>query len=169
MGANDNADWGRIISECLDSTTVAVLATGNGSRVWATPVYFSYDDSFNIYFISPADTAHMRNIRARSSVALAVVMPREHSGLHQVCLQVTGIASEVPDEDIERVYEMKNRRLAPEGSSMRVENEGHFVKDHGGMFIRISPTAMHYLDTRNFGGSPRVVPLGALLQGTGRA
>ena len=158
MPAKKGIEWNTLIRECLDSTTVAVLATSNGSDVWAVPVYFSYDDSFNIYFISSGDTRHMEDIMTHPEVSVAIVMPHR-PGMHQVFVQVNGIATEVPEEDIEEVYAMRNRKLAYRGMHSGMEHEGHFVRQHGGIFMRISPRMMRYMNTEIFGSSPEIVPI----------
>lgn len=156
-------DWKAKLKECLDSTTVAVLATRERDGVWATPVYFSYDDEFNFYFISPKGTRHMNNIKSNSNVALAVFTPLSVSGIHQIGVQVKGVTSIVPDSEIEKVYAIRAKRLSGDLNWISESQEGHFVKEHGGIFVKITPTMMIYVDTRYFGGQGRQVPLAKLV------
>lgn len=163
-GSKEKIQWKELVTSCLDSTLVGVLATRDGADAWATPVYFSYDGRFNIYFISPRDTRHMRNIKEHPVVAMAVVTPQSLSGTHQVGIQLEGAASEVPDRDIEEVYRIRAKRMTPDHEYVPIKSEGHFVKEHGGIFMRITPKAVYYLDTRVFGGSPKAVPMTELLK-----
>ncbi len=162
--SKERIEWKELIKSCLDSTLVGVLATRDGSDAWATPVYFSYDEKFNLYFISPRDTRHMRNIKSHPSVAIAVVTPQSLSGIHQVGVQIEGAASEVPDKDIERVYRTRAKRMSPGQEYVHIRSEGHFVKEYGGVFMCITPKSIFYIDTRTFGGSPKSVPLDALFE-----
>lgn len=56
-------DWKKYVTECLDSTCFCTFATRDENGVWANPVYFAYDNKFNIYYISPPNARHMKNTR----------------------------------------------------------------------------------------------------------
>lgn len=164
MSGVKEPEWSALIRECLDSTTIAVLATNSGS-VWAAPLYFSYDDKFNIYFISPESTRHMKDIAKDPRVALVVFMPVSAAGVYQIGVQIEGRASEVPDKDIEYVYSIRTKRMNGDISWAPEPKEGHFVKEHGGVFMKVEPTSVNYVDTRHFGGSSVKVPIPKLLSG----
>lgn len=164
MASYKDFDWKTSIKECLDSTLVGVLATKSRGNVWATPIYFSYDDTFNLYFISPKEARHMHDIEENPLVALAIVTPNSVSGIYQIALQIEGMASEVPDKDIEKVYERRSMRMAGDNSWVPMPVEGHFVKEHGGVFMKIAPKSMNYMDTRYFGGNSKKVPMDKLLK-----
>lgn len=155
-------DWEKHVKECLDSTLVAILATKDGKNIWATPVYFSYDEKLNFYFISPEYTRHMKDIKKDPNVALAIITPSSTSGVFQIGLQIEGKANEVPDREIEKVYATRSVRLSGEKSWVPMPTEGHFVKEHGGIFMRVVPSNVNYIDTRYFGGNSKRVPLGKI-------
>lgn len=162
MQDEKNFKWTEQIRECLDSTLVAVLATRGEDGVWATPIYFSYDEKFNFYFISPMSTRHMLDIKTNPRVALAIISPASHTGVNQIGVQIEGRAEEVPDKDIETVYETRSRRIAGDSEWAPMPEEGHFVKEHGGVFMKIVVDSMNYVDTRFFGGNSKIVPLAKL-------
>jgi len=159
MKNEKNMDWSKLVRECLDSTAMAVLATREESGVWATPIYFSYDKEFNLYFISPAETRHMKDIKRDQHVAVAIFMPSSASGIHQVGLQMDGKATMVPDKQIEDIYALRAKRMNRDIDWVPVPMEGHFVKEHGGVFMKITPTSINYVDTRYFGGNSKRIPL----------
>ncbi|MDE1767941.1 MAG: pyridoxamine 5'-phosphate oxidase family protein [Candidatus Micrarchaeota archaeon] len=152
-------EWVKYLKECLDSTLVGVLATAGGNGAWVTPVYFSYDDRFNFYFISSPGTRHMIDIEKDDRVALAIVSHPSVAGIHQIGMQLSGRASEVSDKEIESVYALRSKRMAFDQSWVPLPNGGHYVKEHGGIFMRISPVAINYFDSRFFGGESKKVPL----------
>ena len=155
-------EWARHVKECLDSTLLAILATRGNDSVWATPVYFSYDDDFNIYFISPRSTRHMQDIKEDARVSIAIITPASTSGTSQVGVQVEGEAVEVPDKEIEKVYKDRSIRMNQDSNWVPMPSEGHFVKEHGGVFMKVVPTSMNYINTNFFGGNSKKVPLAKL-------
>lgn len=162
MKQETDFEWEKHLRECLDSTLIAVLATREDSGVWASPVYFCYDGKFNFYFISPKETRHMKDIKKDDRVALTVISPASITGISQIGVQLEGIASEVPDKEIEEVYRIRSARMTGDRQWVPESQEGHFVKEHGGVFMRIKPISINYVDTRFFGGNSKVVPLGKL-------
>ncbi len=167
MKADKDFEWKKNLTECLDSTTVSTLATVDENGVWANPVYFSYDSKFNFYFVSSSDTRHMRNIKSDPRVVLSVFTPQSIAGIHQIGVQIEGKASLVPDEDIESVYSIRTKRLNVDSNWLPEAGEGHFVKEHGGVFIKITPKAITYMNTQYFGGNSKKVPLDKLISKNG--
>lgn len=139
------------IVECLESTPIAVLSTSDKSGVWATPIYFTYDDKFNFYLLSEASTRHVRDVKANPKVALAIVMPANISEGLEVGIQIAGIASVVPEEDAEEVFEKRGLRLINGKEKYYKSSGGHNVKPSTGFFIKITPTIINYLDRRYHG------------------
>ncbi len=158
------SEWEKRVKECLDSTTIASLATSDEVGVWAANVYFSYDEKFNIYFISSASTRHMKAIKSNPKVALAIFKPQSAIDAYQIGLQIEGTAAIVPDNDIEGVYATRSKKLARNGTELPKPNEGHFIKEHGGVFIKVIPSSMSYVNTLLFGGNSAKVPLGELVK-----
>jgi uncharacterized protein YhbP (UPF0306 family) len=156
-------DLNKRIKECLNSTNIAVLATRNNESTWATPVYFCYDNKFNFYFLSAGETRHMKDIRDDPRVGIAIFTPPQFSGIYQIGLQVEGVAAEVPDEQIEEVYKMRKIRISGDNYFEPEKLEGHFVKEHGGVFIKVVPTNMHYIDSRYFGGNAKKIKIEELI------
>ncbi len=167
MDSEKNFDWNKHLRECLDSTVIAVLATREVDGVWAAPVYFSYDQKFNIYFISSKETRHMKDIAKDPKVAVAIFAPPAVSGVFQIALQIEGKAFEVPDRDIEKVYEGRSIRMDRDRQWVPNPREGHFVKEHGGVFMMIKPSMISYVDTRFFGGNSKKVPLQDIIKKNG--
>ena len=58
-----NFDWTKYVRECLDSTEYLCLGTTDGrDNIWTNPVWFAYDEKFNLYFVSKLNSIHMPNI-----------------------------------------------------------------------------------------------------------
>jgi hypothetical protein len=59
-----------------------VVATANkNGKPWISPVFFSYDDKYNLYWVSDKSALHSQNIRLRPESGIVIygrVTPAEH-------------------------------------------------------------------------------------------
>lgn len=152
------------IVECLESTPIAVLSTSDKSGAWATPIYFTYDDKFNFYLLSEASTRHVRDVRSNPRVALAIVMPASESEGLEVGIQIAGIASVVPEEDVEEVFEKRGLRLVKSGEGHYKISGNHKVRPSTGFFIKITPKIINYLDRRYHGPDGHKISIRKLIK-----
>ncbi len=164
MQEDDYLEWATHIRECLDSTFVGVLATAEKGGAWATPIYFIYDEEFNIYFMSDSKTRHIIDIEKAANVSVAVFMPAADSHGFKVGIQIEGVATKVPDQDIEEVYMRRSMRLTGSKTWNRWSNGGHLISSSGGVFIKITPKSMNYTDRRFFGGESKKISMKKLIE-----
>ena len=59
-----------LIEAAYHMTLATADATG---KPWSSPVFFAYDEDFNLYWVSSADTIHSANIRIRPQVAITIL------------------------------------------------------------------------------------------------
>lgn len=165
MPDDNYIEWARHIRDCLESTYVAVLATSEeNDGVWATPVYFTYDDRLNFYFMSDEKTRHISDIKDHSAVSLAIFMPTGDSLGFKVGIQVEGRAEVVPDDKIDEVYKNRSERLTGTKNWNSDSKGGHLVKEGGGIFIKIVPNSMNYIDRRYFPGESQKISIKKLTE-----
>ncbi len=161
----DYMELAREIKECLESTVIAVLATNEQEEgAWATPIYFTYDNKFNFYFMSDSKTKHVKDIARDPNVGLAIFMPLHKSVGFKVGLQISGIAEVVPDEDIEDVYMQRSMRLTGATTWKKDSMGGHIIKQSGGVFMRIKPISFNYTDRRHTVGDSMRVSISKLIK-----
>lgn len=167
MPDDNYLEWARHIKDCLESTYIAVLATSEeNDGVWATPIYFTYDDRFNFYFMSDSKTRHIKDIENHSGVSLAIFMPSNDSLGFKVGIQIEGRAEAVPDEEIEDVYMNRSTRLTGAKNWNKDSKGGHFIKESGGTFIKIVPLSINYIDKRYFSGDSKKLSIKKLIEST---
>jgi len=65
-------EWKKHILECLQSTDYCSIATSGVDGLWNNPVYFVWDDTFNLYFISKVSSKHMQNLSWNNETAVAI-------------------------------------------------------------------------------------------------
>ena len=104
----------KIISEIL-YITLATSSKGGGP--WNTPVYSSYDENYNFFWVSSPESRHSKNIKENNRIAIVIYNSTDPEGTGRgVYIQAT--AHEVIDEkEIEKalglLYGRKNKAPKP--------------------------------------------------------
>lgn len=81
------------IRNLLEQKGVGVLATADSAgEPHAATIYFTFDEDFNIYFVTKAKTQKCQNLQANARAALAVF-----DEVSQSTAQISGVVSEVQD------------------------------------------------------------------------
>lgn len=143
------------------------LSTYGSDGLWCNPVYFAWDDNFNIYFISELDCRHMRNIQSSFDVACAIFPTNQDSDVFGAYLkgQARVISKDHPDWDVadktyyDRVYpDDPNWELRKAPTCYRQKDSWHLVK--------ITMSELSYFDTRYFEENRVNIDLDDLKTGT---
>lgn len=58
--------------DIIKSNIYLTLATNNGELSWIAPVYYSIDEEYNFYFISPKDSIHVSHILKQPKIAFSI-------------------------------------------------------------------------------------------------
>src|SRR5579862_8240322 len=70
----------------LEHNNLMTIATADSSgKPWVSTVGFSYDESFNLYWVSHMDHLHSRNVRARPQVGIVIfgtIPPDDMDGIY---------------------------------------------------------------------------------------
>lgn len=61
------------VGALLERNRVVVLATTDGARPWVAPLEYMTDDDLNLYFFSPTETRHVKQLEANATVAATVM------------------------------------------------------------------------------------------------
>ncbi len=119
------------------------LATSGVKGLWVNPVYFAWDDHFNLYFISQFDCVHMDNIGSDAGVTCTIFPTDRPAGEHVFGAYVKGTAKILKsEEDIKHAAAVYYGRAGKDAASYRNDSSWHLVK------IEIS--GLWYFDTRYF-------------------
>jgi nitroimidazol reductase NimA-like FMN-containing flavoprotein (pyridoxamine 5'-phosphate oxidase superfamily) len=158
---NTEFDWKAAVDAVLRWNHYCCLATpDNETGAWANPVYFAYDASYAIYFISLANTKHMRNIQREGKVTLAIYDSRQDTNGDIVGLQIEGAATTLRNiHDIAHAFSTYYSRVHEGKPAESDKKPGDFLDvDSGWLFVKIVPTAFHYFDSKQFGEQRQAVP-----------
>lgn len=99
--------------QILESTIYASLSTSSPDGLpWASPVFYTYDSAWNLYWASTMVAQHSQNLCANQGrAAIAIYSTDREEGKGQG-LYLSGTAAEVGVEDVERVIPLLMKRAA---------------------------------------------------------
>jgi len=90
------------IAKYLPNGKVLQLATISGNGPWICTVNYVNDKDGNIYWISMKNRRHSIEVEGNSQSAIAIVLDPDK----KVGLQLTGVSSQVKDEDLEKAHNL---------------------------------------------------------------
>lgn len=141
----------QLITDYLEEARLMQVATSRDNQPWACSVYFAYDDTFSLFWISLPSTRHSEEIRANQKVAGTIVLPYT-PGSPVRGLQFEGIAQELHSGN-EFLHALDVYATRMKMSNSRKEN---IIKGKDGHVVyRIQPKSFVLFDTKNFPDSPR--------------
>ena len=98
------------ILKFLDGRKLMVVSTYN-RLPWSASVYFLYDDSLNLYFVSNPKTKHCQNIAKNPKVSVVIVNTEQDPNGNKVGLQARGTAKKVTSVgEIKEIIKSWNKR-----------------------------------------------------------
>ncbi len=101
--------------DIIESNNFMSLATCTSSgNPWATPLFYAYDDKYNLYFVSSKNSLHVNHIMDNPTVAVTIFNSTQPAGSTEG-VQLLGQAEWVKDEEeLGRAIDLYYRRLLPE-------------------------------------------------------
>jgi len=149
-------DWGKHIISCLNSTQFFALATENKNKTWVCPVYFTFDEKLQFFFISQPSSKHMQNIKKNSHVSVAVYSTAQEPRKDVLGIQFEGTAKVVSGKSATRYARSVYLKSTPDRHPVKA---GDYMSLKGSwLFVKIVPKQMYYFDTRFFGENRQKVP-----------
>ena len=150
--------WQTLIANCLKSTEFMALSTNGEKGLWVNPVYFSWDESYNFYFISQLDCTHMDNISSNSEVACAIFPTDKPLGNDVFGAYLKGHAHILDKaEDIKIADEIYYGRVYSDNNKISKKSD-NYRNDPSWHFVKISLNGLWYFDTRYFDENRVEVP-----------
>lgn len=99
--------------QILQSTIYASLSTCSPDGLpWASPVFFTYDSDWNLYWASTMIAQHSQNLydnQGRAAITIYSTQPEEGQGQG---IYLSGTAAEVEAADVEKVIPLMMKRAA---------------------------------------------------------
>jgi nitroimidazol reductase NimA-like FMN-containing flavoprotein (pyridoxamine 5'-phosphate oxidase superfamily) len=106
-----NAELPAMGRELIDTTLFMALGTTCADGLpWVSPVYFAPNGYVEFYWVSVPDVTHSLNIAQRPQVSIVVFDSRQRPG-SGLAVYMSGTASPVAEDDIDRALEIFNNRF----------------------------------------------------------
>lgn len=148
-----NFSWEKYLKACLDSTEYCCVATVDAKGgVWANPVYFAYDEKFNLYFISQMHSRHMQNLTKNPRISVAIYKTEQKGDV--VGAYVEGKAKIL----LEDKEELQNTFDIYYGRAGKGPDVAQYINNPSWIFVKVTPENIYYFDTRFFGEERQEVP-----------
>jgi uncharacterized protein YhbP (UPF0306 family) len=145
-------DWKKCLIDCMSSTDYCSIATVDGKGVWVNPVYFAWDNEFNLYFISMLQVRHMQNITKNPRLAVAIYKTEQKG-------DVVGVQLEGEARILENEGDRKNAHQVYYGRVGSLEQNEFAMHDPKWLFVKITPEQIYYFDSKIFGEERQTVPM----------
>ena len=85
--------------------------SSKNNRPWVTPLFYSFDENLNLYWLSPKSSLHSKNIKGNSETSVVLFDSRapKWTGLG---VYMSGNTFEIEDKDeVEKGLRLENERL----------------------------------------------------------
>ncbi len=154
------AEWVQFVKEKLDTSPFVSLATRGPEGPWVCPLYFAYDEQFNLYILSqPSTSLHMSHIAQNAAVACAIYDSRQ-SNLSKVAgVQIKGKAHFVGADEVQKAFDTyftATPARTPVGASHRPE--AYAEESAIWRFVKIAPEEVWVFSEEDFEGSRKQMP-----------
>lgn len=156
----DHPDWKTLITDCFSSTCFMALSTYGNQGLWVNPVYFSWDERFNLYFISELDCKHMHNIQSSSEVACAVFPTNQENDVFGSYIKGEAEIIDRKHNDWPHADKIYYDRIYPDDPNWEKRQSPNCYRQKDSWYlVRITLSELSYFDTRYFEENRVVVPL----------
>jgi len=139
-----------LLLEYLTSNKLMQLATVAEGKPWLCNVYFVADADNNIYWTSAKRRRHSIEIHNNQDVAATIV----HSQDNKQALQITGLAHEVDQAEVEKVHSLYGAKFGQKDSRLQEVRENYPDGD-GRAYWVLKPTSIFFWDEVNFSDVPK--------------
>lgn len=155
MRDKHNFDWKKYLLECMNSTDYCCIATVDKKGVWSNPVYFAWDEQFNLYFISQMHSRHMQNLNKNPRIAISIYKTEQKGDV--VGIQLEGTAKILHEEDGKE--EIQHAYDTYYGRAGHGPNVQQYINNPTWLYVKITPEQIYYFDTRFFDEERQEVPI----------
>lgn len=108
-------DLNKLAREVIKTNQYLTIASSDKEGFsWASPVVYSFDKNWNLYFLSIPSSNHCQNIKSNNKVVVAIFDSHQLFG-QGVGLQIEGEAFEISAKDTARIIKIYFDRKFPYG------------------------------------------------------
>ncbi len=149
---NKNFEWRKYLIECLESTEYCSIGTVDEKGVWVNPVYFAYDEKFNLYFISQMNSRHMQNLKKDPRISIAIYKTEQKGDVAGTYIEGGARIILKDKKEIQKAFDVYYGR-AGKGPDVQ-----EYINNPTWLYVKVTPEHIYYFDTRVFGEERQEVP-----------
>lgn len=140
----NNASQQSVAKNVIANNRYMTLSTASSDgKPWISPVFFSYDDQFNLYWVSNKNSRHSTLIRQNPQVAIVIFNSQAVDGEIDA-VYIEAAVSELDDaKEIDIAVEALGRRYQKE--EFRVKSMDAVTKDAVWRIYKATPKAISKL------------------------
>ncbi|MBP9718868.1 MAG: pyridoxamine 5'-phosphate oxidase family protein [Candidatus Levybacteria bacterium] len=150
-------DWRKYIEEALSATEYCSLATVDEKGVWSNPVYFAWDEKYNLYFISQMHSRHMQNIKRNNRIAVSIYKTEQKGDVLGIQLEGRAEILTGKKEAMKKAFDIYFARAG------KGKDQEEYMTNPTWHFVKITPEHIYYFDTNFFEEERQEVPLQELI------
>lgn len=147
-----NFNWRKYLKECLESTTFCCIATVDPKGVWANPVYFAYDEKFNLYFISQMKSRHMQNLNKDPRISVSIYKTEQKGDVAGTYIEGQAEIILKDKKEIKKAFDVYYGRA---GKGPDVQG---YINNPTWLYVKVTPSHIYYFDTRFFDEDRQEIP-----------
>lgn len=117
---DDAAAAKKIIQENIYCTIATASLDG---KPWISPLFFAYDDHYNVYWVSAKDSLHSRLIRLNPRAAITFFDTRTPEGLGVGVYMDTHVEELAGEQDIQNAMTVYNDRVTKDEFKVKTMSE----------------------------------------------
>lgn len=103
------------VKQIIEQNIYCTIATATlNGKPWISPVFFGYDEKFNIYWISNKDSFHSKLILENPNVSIVIFNSQEPEGEGDAVYMEANAVELTDLEEIEKGIEVRDRRAKVE-------------------------------------------------------
>jgi uncharacterized protein YhbP (UPF0306 family) len=133
----------------LDTAAIMQIATVSGEQPWAATVFFAADNAHEIFWLSPPNARHSRELNMNDRVAATVTLPHQYGDAWQG-LQVEGTVKEIDLAETEQLFQAYAERF-----NAHYRLPAILSGDDASRLYRLKPSLFVLYDEQNFATEPR--------------
>lgn len=143
-----NTSLKKIARNILNTNQYMTLGTINeAGKPWVSPVVYSFDRSYNLYFASVPSSSHAKSIKKDPTLSVAIFDSHQLNG-EGVGLQIVGEAKVVQAKDFAKAFRSCASRKFPYGGKGKATDLKKFLEHYKYCLYKIKPVEVWMNDPR---------------------
>ncbi|HVT01412.1 MAG TPA: pyridoxamine 5'-phosphate oxidase family protein [Patescibacteria group bacterium] len=135
----DKVDKARVITK--QNRYITIASTTLDGLPWISPVFYAYDDEYNLYWVSSKNARHSKNIEENPKVAIVIFNSTKGEGEGDAIYIDAEVKILVDDQEIEEGMKYYDARASK--AELKVKNPENVKGEKEWRFYKAIPKAVY--------------------------